>query len=83
VLGRLCVVLTRTIGGMAHPGTTRRVLGNQRVQMPGTKVFLVGTPFHEEDLLMSMKKNPLYQYRRYSAEFQASNLVDGWAVEVG
>lgn len=70
-----------TIGNMGHPTTTRLVTGGRKVVMPPTKVFLVGTPFHREDLLMSMKTNPLYRFRRYSAEFNLNQLVDGLAVE--
>lgn len=73
-----------TIGGMAHPGTTR-VLGKTgiRVRQPPTKVHLVGTPFHAQDLLMNMRENPLYEFRRYAAEFDPSELVPGThAVEV-
>jgi hypothetical protein len=72
------------IGGMAHPGTTR-TLGKSgvRVAMPPTKVHLVGTPFHAQDLLMNMKENPLYEFRRYAAEFDPGDLVPGtFAVEV-
>lgn len=75
-----------TIGGMPHPGTLR-VLGKgdtaKRVWMPPSRVYLVGTPFHKADLLMSMKKNPVYEFRRYAAEFHPGDLVDGLAVEVG
>lgn len=75
-----------TIGGMAHPGTTRpigRGKDARRVRMPPTRVHLVGTPFHAQDLLMSMKENPLYQFRRYAAEFREGDLVPGtMAVEV-
>jgi hypothetical protein len=77
-----------TVGGMAHAGTWRSLgpdVGKRkapRVWMPPTRVFLVGTPFHEEDLLMAMKANPLYRYRRYAAEFEPHQLVDGLAVEV-
>lgn len=71
-----------TIGGMAHPGTFRKVLGGKKVPMPATRVFLVGTPFHHEDLLMSMRTNPMYKYRRYAAEYRPGDLVDGMAVEV-
>lgn len=70
-----------TVGGMAHPGAVRPVGGTKR-RFPPTKVFLVGTPFHRMDLLMSMKDNALYRYRRYAAEFRPEQLVDGLAVEV-
>lgn len=73
-----------TVGGMAHPVTTR-TLGNSdvRVQFPPTKIHLVGTPFHQQDLLMSMRENPLYEFRRYAAEFDPTDLVPGtMAVEV-
>lgn len=75
-----------TIGGMSHPGSWR-ALGKgedaHRVWMPPTRVFLVGTPFHQQDLLMSMRENPLYDFRRYAAEFEVEDLVPGClAVEV-
>lgn len=73
-----------SIGGMSHPGTTR-TLGRSgvRVAMPPTKVHLVGTPFHQQDLLMSMRENPLYEFRRYAAEFDTNELIDGTcAVEI-
>jgi hypothetical protein len=44
-------------------------------------VHLVGTPFHSSDLLMGMRANPIYEYRRYSAEFDVTG-DDTWAVEV-
>ncbi len=71
-----------TVGGMAHPGTVRRLPGRKKVTMPPTRVFLVGTPFHSQDLLMSMRTNPLYKFRRYAAEFEPGDLVDGLAVDV-
>jgi hypothetical protein len=77
-----------TVGGMSHPGTVRRVRptpdhGFVTMRMPPTRVFLVGTPFHEQDLLMSMRENPIYRFRRYAAEFEPEDLVDGTlAVEV-
>lgn len=71
-----------TIGGMAHPGTTRPLGPGHRVELPPTRVFLVGTPFHAQDLLLAMKENPLYRFRRYAAEFREGDLVDGLAVEV-
>lgn len=74
-----------TVGGMAHPGTVRtlgRSTEARKVAIPPTKVHLVGTPFHQQDLLMSMRDNPLYEFRRYAAEFEPEDLVDGLAVEV-
>jgi hypothetical protein len=67
-----------TVGGMAHPPTWRRVrgsgpAGHQRGRLawfPATKVQLVGTPFHQGDLLLKMKDNPLYLWRRYAADFE-------------
>lgn len=70
-----------TVGGMAHPGTTR-AFGGRKVVMPPTRVYLVGTPFHRQDLLMGMRENAMYRFRRYAAEFEAHDLVDGLAVEV-
>lgn len=74
------------IGGMAHPGTKRTVgVGDtaRDIWMEPTRIFLVGTPFHSQDLLMGMKKNPVYRFRRYAAEFDENELVDGMAVEIG
>lgn len=75
-----------TVGGMAHPGT-ERVLGRSadspKVMLPPTRVHLVGTPFHQQDLLMGMRENPLYEFRRYAAEFEPGELQpDSMAVEV-
>jgi len=77
-----------TVGPMAHPGTERR-LGWGRLKRgapirryPPTKIVLVGTPFHQLDLLMSMRDNPIYVFRRYAAEFRPEELVEGtFAVE--
>lgn len=69
-----------TVSNMAHPGTVRSHRG-LRLRMAATKVFLVGTPFHSQDLLMSMRDNPMYSYRRYAAEFEPGALVDGLAVD--
>lgn len=65
-----------TVSNMAHAGTTRVHRGVRR-SFPPTKIFLVGTPFHQSDLLMSMKTNPVYRYYRYAAEFRPEELVDG------
>lgn len=37
---------------------------------PGTKIVLIGTPQHRMDLLMSLKDNPLYEWRIYPAEYE-------------
>lgn len=77
-----------TVGGMAHPGTTRRVQLEpgapfQTVAFGPTVVHLVGTPFHDQDLLMGMRRNPMYKFYRYAAEFHPDELVPGtMAVEV-
>lgn len=74
-----------TVGGMSHPGEWRTLgdyPGAPRVWMPPTIVHLVGTPFHQQDLLMSMRENPIFKYRRYAAEYDERDLVDGLAVEV-
>lgn len=75
-----------TIGGMAHPGTYRSLgltANAPQVWLPPTKVHLVGTPFHSQDLLMGMRENPLYEFRRYAAEFDEGDLVEGtMAVEI-
>ena len=76
-----------TVGPMAHPGTKRRLgWGKLRraemVEYPPTKIVLVGTPFHQLDLLMAMRDNPIYEYRRYDAEFVPDDLIpNSWAVE--
>lgn len=72
-----------TVANMAHPGKVRTLNGGARVQFPATRIILVGTPFHPDDLLMGMKKNALYQFRRYAAEFRPEDLVEGLAVDVG
>jgi hypothetical protein len=60
-----------TVGGMAHPGTSRVVVPvgkkAERRDFPATRILLVGTPFHSLDLLMSCKENPMYRYKLYSA----------------
>lgn len=66
-----------TIGGMAHPGTVRMLGGKERREMPPTRIVLVGTPFHQDDLLLSLKRNPIYRYVRYAAEFDQNDLIDG------
>ena len=74
-----------TVGGMSHPGTTRPVRGLGRVSFPPTQVILVGTPFHAEDLLMSMRTNAVWHFRRYAAEFEPSQLPrpgESLAVEI-
>jgi hypothetical protein len=60
-----------TVGGMAHPGTWRAIGSAstlRRAWFSPTRIYLVGTPFHAQDLLMSMRANPLYWFRRYSAD---------------
>ncbi len=79
-----------TVGPMAHPGTYRR-LGWGRltkhapmIWYPPSKILLVGTPFHQLDLLMSMRTNPMYKFRRYDAEFEPHERINGtYAVEAG
>ena len=39
------------------------------MRMPATRIRLVGTPFHTDDLLMSMRRNPVWAFYRYAAEF--------------
>lgn len=74
-----------TVGGMSHPGEVRTIgkyLGAPKAYFPPTTVHLVGTPFHRQDLLMSMRENGIYRFRRYAAEYDERDLVDGLAVEV-
>lgn len=74
-----------TVGPMAHPGATRpmrwgRLAPRGRPPIlyhPPTKITLVGTPFHQLDLLMQMSNNPIYTYRRYVAQFKPEELVPG------
>ena len=71
-----------TVEGMGHPGTWR-VVGGRKVWFRPTIIHLVGTPFHQSDLLMGMRTNPVYRFRRYAAEFDPGDLVPGtMAVEV-
>jgi hypothetical protein len=78
-----------SIGGMAHPGTTRKVRtrwwDDRRIlKMDPTRMWLVGTPFHDRDLLMTMRTNPVWRFHRYAAEFDPALVVPGTlAVEVG
>lgn len=79
-----------TVGPMAHPGSTRPMgFGKLRpagrvpiVYHPPTSISLVGTPFHQLDLMMSMRDNPIYVFRRYASTFRPSELIPGtFAVE--
>ena len=62
-----------TVAPMAHPGTERKIgWGRIRKRAPvisykPTVIGLIGTPFHQQDLLMQMRSNPIYEFRRYSA----------------
>lgn len=72
---------------MAHPGTVRQIRQPDGTllarRMPPTRIHLVGTPFHEQDLLLGMKSNAMWAYYRYQAEFRPDELVPGTlAVEV-
>jgi len=79
-----------TVANMAHPGMYRRLgwghlkgAGVPMLWYPPTTIRLVGTPFHQADALMRMRKNRLYHFRRYEAEFDVADLVPGtMAVEV-
>jgi hypothetical protein len=72
-----------TVAGMRHPGVTRRLPNGTTATMGPTKIFLVGTPFHADDLLEGMRTNPIYRFRRYAAEFHPDDLVAGTlAVEI-
>jgi hypothetical protein len=71
-----------SVGGMAHAGTTRWVrrfpgAPFEPVEIPPTRIMLVGTPFHEQDLLNGMKGNSMYRFRRYAAEYRPIDLVPG------
>ena len=71
-----------SVSGMASSESIR-IVGGVRYRYPATVLHLVGTPFHEKDLLMSMRANELYHYRRYKATFRPDQLVPGTlAVEV-
>jgi len=79
-----------SVGPMAHPGDIRPLQWGaikpkgrtiMKTHKP-TTITMVGTPFHQMDLLMGMRENPIYHFRRYSAVFSTDDLVDGtWAVE--
>ena len=78
-----------TVAGMAHTGVWRREgWGKGRGEAvvryyPASKLRLIGTPFHQSDLLMSMKRNPIYRFYRYKAESHPGERVAGtWAVEI-
>ena len=74
-----------TVGPMAHPGVERamrwgRLAPQGRVPVvkhPPTTITLVGTPFHQLDLLMQMRNNPIYAFRRYVSQFKPEELVPG------
>ena len=74
---------SETVGGMAHTGLHRR--GGWRKLRTGeptryfrpTTIRLMGTAFHQNDLLMAMRKNPIYRFVRYSAAFNPNDLVPG------
>ena len=76
-----------SVGPMAHPGTMRpmqwgllKPKGSSDIPMlrhPPTTITLAGTPFHQLDLLMSMRDNPVYAFRRYAAEFDPKELIPG------
>lgn len=70
-----------TVSNMAHPGDTRTWRGVRR-RFAATKVFLVGTPFHGNDLLLGMRSNPLYRFYRYAAEFRPEDLVEEGSLAV-
>jgi hypothetical protein len=76
-----------TVANMAHPGAVRRIReASGRIverRMPPTRMHLVGTPFHQSDLLLGMRSNALWAFYRYAAEFWPEQLVPGTlAVEV-
>jgi len=66
-------------------GTVRTLPTRARVTLPPTLGRLAGTSFHADDLLMSMRKNPIWAFYRYSAEFDPAQLSrpgDSLAVEI-
>lgn len=72
-----------SVSNMKHPGEERIFDDGTRKWFEPTRMFLVGTPFHRQDLLLSMRSNEMYEFRRYAAEFNLSQLVPGTlAVEV-
>lgn len=71
-----------TVEGMRHPGATPRRVEGRTYTYPPTRVVLCGTPFHADDLLMSMKSNGQYVWRRYASEFHDTDRLPGsWAIE--
>ncbi len=78
-----------TVAPMAHPGTRRKIgWGRIRKKAPviyyrPTTIGLVGTPFHQQDLLMQMRSNPIYEFRRYSAlTLEQDRAPDGMWVDL-
>jgi hypothetical protein len=70
-----------SVVNMAHPPDVVRVRHPDGTvsarRRPATRIHLVGTPFHAQDLLMGMRTNPLWTFRRYAAEFDPAKLVPG------
>ena len=73
-----------SVGGMAHPGVTRVVQG-RRLHFPPTSIVCMGTPFHNADLLYSLRTNGQYKWFRYAAAFDPDALPakPSCAVQVG
>ena len=70
--------------GMAHGGVSRTVHG-ERIDFAPTQVVIAGTPLHYSDLLMSLRREQMWAWVRYAAEFNPDELPD-WpspAVELG
>lgn len=68
-----------TVANMVHPAESRDVRltrrRRERHQFGPTIIHLVGTPFHDEDLMMSLRKNRSYHFRRYAGEFYPHELA--------
>lgn len=71
--------------GMPHGGMTRTVY-RRRTKFAASSVALLGTPMSWADLLMSTRSNPVWQWYRFSAEYDDVMLPlpgESLAVEVG
>jgi hypothetical protein len=76
-----------SIAGMAHPDSERRSVSGRMREFPPTRIAVVGTPFHDSDLLMhTLRRNVQWEWRRYAAEFEPDRLPlpgESLAVQLG
>jgi hypothetical protein len=70
--------LLGTVLGMCHPGRVKTDPRSGRSYRFGpSKLHVVGTPMHASDVLMELRSNPMFVWRRYAAEFNVRDLVPG------